>query len=168
MAVTASDMKFYLSGGSDNSNPNQSLGGPISYAEISSGLMNNVFDDVSAVQSGSGHSDYRCVYLRNTHPTSSLIDAYIWVDSPTASPHDEIDIGLDPAGISGEAVEIADEEVSPPGVTFTHPTSYETAIPIGTLTPGQYIAVWFNRVVQAGAGAFPNNTFSIRIRGETA
>lgn len=168
MPVTAYDIRFYLSGGSTNTDPNLSLGGPISQTEIVSGQLNNLFDDVSAVESGAGDVEYRCLYIKNTHSVSSLVNARIWIDQDTPSPDDEIDIGVDPSGVGGTAPMVTDESTAPPGVTFSHPTAYDVGIPIGDLGPGQYVAIWLRRTVQTGAQSFPNNTFSFRIRGETA
>lgn len=168
MPVTAYDIRFYLSGGSTNTDPNLSLGGPISQTEIVSGQLNNLFDDVSAVESGAGDVEYRCIYIKNTHSVSSLVNARIWIDQDTLSTDDEIDIAIDPSGVGGTVPQLADESTAPPNVVFSHPTSYDTGLAIGDIGPGQYVPIWFRRTVQPGAQAFPNNTFSFRIRGETA
>jgi hypothetical protein len=64
MAVTRADIIFLLSGGSTNSDPNQSLGGPPSTKRIS-GDFNNLFDDISESDAQVGHIDYRCFYVKN-------------------------------------------------------------------------------------------------------
>lgn len=71
MAITSADqITVVLSGGTVNLDPANSLGGEPSGAPISSGVLNNLFDDVSPEQSESGHEDYRCIYFFNDGETT--------------------------------------------------------------------------------------------------
>lgn len=111
----------------------------------------NVFDSVGALDSLNGSIEYRCIYIKNTNATVTVNDAKVWIKSLTTGP-DEIDIGLDPAGIgdgtsTGVAATIVDEDTAPVGVTFTRPLTYATGLLIGTLAPGQTIALWERRTV---------------------
>jgi hypothetical protein len=66
MAITtATDISVVLSGGADNLNPNNSIGGSPSLAPISSNILNNLFDDVTSEQNLGGIEDYRCIYFFN-------------------------------------------------------------------------------------------------------
>lgn len=59
-------VKFYLSGGASNSNPNLSLGGVMSSVEIDfSNPQDNLFDDVLSDDALNGYIDYRCFYIMN-------------------------------------------------------------------------------------------------------
>ena len=167
MAVSPSDLKWYYSGGATNSDPRRSVGGPISSTEVPADPSNNLFDDVAPDQASVGMVDYRCVYLRNTHASSPLVNATIWIAQDTASPDDHIEIGIDPAGIGGEAPLMADPSIEPPGVTFARPLDAASALVIGTLGPGQWCPIWIRRVVQPGAGAYGGNTFVLEVDGET-
>ena len=60
MAIAASDLEFYLSGGGSNSNPNAALGGVISSSAITNASDNNLFDDVTGDEADSGETHYRC------------------------------------------------------------------------------------------------------------
>ena len=75
----ATDISFVLSGGSTNLNPNNSLGGMPSSAPIVDSTMNNLFDDVSALESQTDFVDYRCFYIFNDGTTAVYdADAMAW------------------------------------------------------------------------------------------
>ena len=61
----ANEIKFYLSGGSSNTNPFQSIGGSISNTEIINGLLNNLWSDVSESDASNGVTDHRVIYVKN-------------------------------------------------------------------------------------------------------
>lgn len=128
----------------------------------------NVFDSVSPVNSLIGDISYRCLYIVNTNPSITVNDVKVWIKSLTSGP-DEIDIGLDPAGIgngtsTGVGVTIANENTAPAGVTFSRPLSYATGLSIGSLAPNQGIALWERRTVAAGTtGDITANTSSIAV-----
>lgn len=80
MAVTVSDIEFFLSGGSTNSNPNNSLGGGVS-SSVLIGSMNNLFSNLTSEQAASGWTDYRCFYVINGSASDSLYDPELRVES---------------------------------------------------------------------------------------
>lgn len=61
----ANEIKFYLSGGSSNTNPFLSIGGSISNTEITNGLLNNLWSDVSETDSQNGVTDHRVIFVKN-------------------------------------------------------------------------------------------------------
>jgi len=66
-------INFYLSGGSNNNNPNLSLGGfPSTYPVALSGI-NNLFDNVTVEQAKNGNIEYRCFYIFN-----DSVDQYLY------------------------------------------------------------------------------------------
>lgn len=68
-------------------------GGGIGAVEISSGLINNIFDDISDAERVAGDTDYRKIYVKNTNAdTWAAVKA--WVDLFTESEDDEISILL--------------------------------------------------------------------------
>ena len=69
MAIVKTDIKFFLSGGANNVNPEASLGGIPSTTEIDPEAMHNIFDKVIGDESFEGDTEYRIIYLRNTHAT---------------------------------------------------------------------------------------------------
>ena len=78
--VFTTDINVVLSGGSSNTDPNLSLGGDPSGTPISSGIVNNLFDDVSVDESEDGHEDYRCMYLFNDS-IGNIFNGRIWIIS---------------------------------------------------------------------------------------
>lgn len=174
MPVVAADMKWYLSGGSGNTDPNASLGGEISATQIVDNTLSNLFDAVSAGEAALGDIEYRCAYLKNTHATDSLASVKLWIQSNTPSTSTVIAIALDPAGITNGVSPPAavssplDENNPPPGVDFNLsplPVDETTAISIGTLDASECIAVWFRRTVTALAPAAAHDASTYRVEG---
>lgn len=79
MAISISDIEFFLSGGSTNSNPGNSLGGPPS-GFLLLGSANNLFSDVSSETASAGRTDYRCFYIANGSSADSLYEAEIYLE----------------------------------------------------------------------------------------
>jgi len=166
MAVAASDIKFYLSGGASNAVPAASLGGAISSTEINMvSTLNNLFDDVNDTEAAAGDTEYRCFYIKNTNATDALADAAIYISSNSPSADTAITIGLDPAGVSGEATTIANEGAAPAGVSFSAAANSGAALAIGALAAGAYQAVWIKRVVDADAAAVASDPTTLRVTG---
>jgi hypothetical protein len=71
--IDIDDILFVYSGGPVNNNPDNSLGGTASLAEIPAGI-NNLFDNISEEESEDGRIDYRCFYLKNSSANNTLYD----------------------------------------------------------------------------------------------
>jgi hypothetical protein len=129
---------------------------PVTYKQDTITITNNignVFDAVSALDSLLGDTEYRCLYVKNTHATLTANGVTIWIKELTSGP-DEISIGKDPAGVgdgstTGVATTIVDESTAPVGVTFSTPLAYGTGILLGNLAPGECAAIWERRIVPA-------------------
>lgn len=66
-------------------------GGAIGAVEISSGALNNIFDDISDAERVAGDTDYRKVYVKNLNAdTWAAVKA--WISQLTESEDDEITI----------------------------------------------------------------------------
>lgn len=76
--MATADLGFFLSGGSANLNPDESLGGPPSSTPIDD-LINNLFSDVTGDQVADGYTDYRCFYVVNDS-TSTYSNVKLWLD----------------------------------------------------------------------------------------
>jgi len=137
---------------------------PVIYTQDTTSIanqLNKVFDSVSAANSLVGKISYRCLYVKNAHATLTASGVKAFIAQLTTGP-DEIEIGLDPAGIgngssTGVATTIANETTAPAGVTFSSPTAAISGLQpgAGSLTPGQVFALWEKRTV------VPNTTGSI-------
>jgi hypothetical protein len=149
MALSASDIKFYLSGGGGNSDPNASLGGAISSTEVTGDTLNNLFDDISGVEARAGDTEYRCFYVKNTNGVDSSDVSKLWISTvPNSRTSPEIiSIGLTIYGKNGTAQTIVDESSAPSGVNFFPCLSNLAGLSMPILSPGDYEAIWVRRVV---------------------
>jgi hypothetical protein len=86
------NIPFLLSGGSTNTKPNKSLGGPMSTQRIDM-KINNLFSDVTRAHSFSGYTDYRCLYVMNDNLDDKLKDLSFYI-SKSNSVGSEITLGL--------------------------------------------------------------------------
>ena len=62
---TEIDLRLHLSGGTNNKNPNLSIGGAISASYITGKTFNNLWSNVSERQRRYGFKDIRIIYVRN-------------------------------------------------------------------------------------------------------
>lgn len=170
MAIVAGDLKYYLSGGSGNTDPNASLGGAISTTEVSGTSLNNIFDNVSGSESEAGDTEYRCIYLKNTHGSLTLQTARTYFSDVTTDENANIAIamGLGSSGDNGTEQTIANENTAPTSVTFSTPTDYAGGLSLGNLVNGHFYPVWLRRITTAGAVATNGVDATIAFKGETA
>jgi len=179
MAITTSDITFFLSGGATNSDPDASLGGVISTTEVTDDTLNNLFDVVSGSEAETGETEYRAFYITNEHGTLTLYDAKVWIYSDTPSTDTDISVGIE--GSVGSPIQtVADEDTAPVTTSFKDAsgdsgkwlTTAETAgdtyyTSIGNLAPGETIGVWVKRVVDASASAYANDNCVLKVQGDT-
>lgn len=92
MAVTATDLSLVLSGGTNNLNPNLSLGGGPSSLRVSNNNLNNLFSDITPDESEAGKEDYRCLYFFNDGD-DFVYNVQLWMQNQTEGGSD-IQIGL--------------------------------------------------------------------------
>jgi hypothetical protein len=149
--ATGADIKWLLSGGAANANPNASLGGAISTTQIVDAVSQNLFDDVYSGESVPGDVEYRGFYIKNGHATDPLTAVAIYISLLTLSASTEFDLGLAVQATNVAMATIANESTAPAGVTFTRPTTYAAGLVIGTLLAGEFKGVWIRRTVSAAA-----------------
>lgn len=172
MPIAPTDIKFYLSGGADNTDPDASLGGIISSTAVVDDTLNNLFDDVTGAEHAAGDINYRCIYVKNDSAETAE-NVKIYIDTNTPAEDDTINIGQDLAGAgdgatTGVADTIADESTAPdPAVTFSAAADYANAIDLGTLTAGQVIGVWIKRIVTSGETAQAANSAILKVSVDT-
>lgn len=167
MAIASSDLKFYLSGGAANSDPNASLGGVISSVEITSASLHNLFDRVSGAESASGDVEYRGFYFKNTHGTLTLSDVFAWFVSNTPSSDTDLAIALAAEGVNAQMETLANESTAPATVSFSAPSSKGTGLSMGNIAAGQYYGIWARRTVGAAAAAYSDDNAVIRVEGDS-
>jgi hypothetical protein len=168
MAITAADLKIYLSGGAGNSDPNASLGGIIPSTEVVDNTTHNLFDQVSGTESNAGDIEYRGVYLKNTHGSLTLQNTKIYISSNTGSSTTTIDIALDGGATNATMETLSDESTAPSGETFSAPTTYAGGLSIGSLAAGEKKGLFIRRTVDAGTAAVNDDAVTIKYDGDTA
>jgi len=140
MAITSSNIKFYLSGGTNASNTdvNASIGGVITSTEVADDQLHNLFDKTLGTESTAGDIEHRCIYVKNTHGSLELELAKIWISTNTSSPANIITIARDVIGKDGIAETETDEDNAPTnaGTTFSNPTAYSGGLSLDGLAVG--------------------------------
>lgn len=177
MPITASDVEFRRSttaGSAGDStpqaDPNAALGKYLATTVAPPGIR-GVFDDISGAENAASDVEYRCLFITNLHPTITWGDVKLWLASETAGGAD-LAIGVDPAGVSdndsaaAQAATIANESTAPAGVTFSSPTTMETALDLGDIGPDQAAAFWARRTA-ADTPAINGDGGIFRIGGDT-
>jgi len=76
MAISGNDIVYTLSGGSGNSNPNNSLGGGPSSTPI---VSNRLFSDITNDEAIAGKIDYRCFYVANNNVEDTFFDSELMI-----------------------------------------------------------------------------------------
>ncbi len=168
MAITASDLKIYLSGGAANSDPNAAIGGAISSTEVTDNTTHNLFDQVSGTESNAGDTEYRCVYFKNTHGTLTAQNTHVYISSNTGSADTTIDIGLAAAGLNATESAVANENTAPSSVSFSAPTTYAGGLDMTNVPAGQRYGLWLRRTVNASAAAVNDDAVTIKYDCDTA
>jgi len=179
MAITATDILFKLSiktgtAGNQNAqaNVNESLGKYISTTEIVDATLNNLFDDVSGDENAASDVEYRCIFVHNAHATLAWQGVVCWMSAEIAGGANAA-ISIDttvasPIGqATAQALEVADEDTAPAGLTFSAPTTKATGLSIGDLAAGNCRAIWVRRSATNSA-ALNNDGVTIRCEGDTS
>lgn len=178
MPIASSDILFKLSiktGSAGNSqaqsDPDESLGKYISTTEIQSGVINNLFDDVTGDENAASDVEYRCFFIHNNHGSLTYLDPKVWISAEVAGGA-SVAIGLDTTSgtaigsASAQASEIATESDAPSGVSFSSPTNKATGLSLGNLQAGYCRAVWVRRTA-ANTTAKDNDGATIAVEGDT-
>ena len=161
MPIVSTDIDYKHSGGATNSDPALSLGGVISANDVT---VNTLFDDVSSAEAAVGDTEYRCIYVQNSHATLTLLTAKVFIQANTTG--DRIAIALGGEGKNGTAEAVANENTAPVGEVFSQPVDYAGGLSLGDLAPGDTFPVWVRRTIPAAAGA-ATDSYTLRVQGET-
>ena len=146
--MVGSDLKYYLSGGTANTNPDLSLGGIISTTQVGTSL-HGLFDKVTPEEASAGDIEYRAIFVKNTHVSETAYDAVLYVSAETTSTSTIIAVAYDSAG----SQTVVNENTAPssPAMTFTTPLNKATGVALGDMAPSATKMIWFRRTVTAGA-----------------
>ena len=169
MPIVSGDIDYFYSGGAGNSDPDASLGGVISTTQITSNSDNNIFDDITGDEASAVDTNYRAMFVGNSHGSLTLQFTKIWIESNTTSTDDTVAIALAGEGVqaSGSIEVIANEATAPIGETFSEPANKAAGLSIGSIPPANEQGIWMRRVVNSSAAAITGNAFTIRVEGDT-
>lgn len=138
---------------------------------VDDNIANDLFDDVTGAEAGTGDTEYRAIYIKNNHGSLTLQDARIFIQSNTTSADDAVAIAIADEAMNGTVETIANEGTAPSGPSFSSaPVDYATGVQLNGstgLTPGSTRGVWIRRVVNSSAAAVSGNTFTLRVQGDT-
>ncbi len=148
---TSANLALHHSGAGD-------IGGAIA-AILTDDTLNNVWDDVASGDASAGDTEYRCVYVKNTHGSISVANVTVEIGTDPAESNFETSLGA--AGKNGTETEIANEDTAPAGTSFG-----TGSISIGTLAAGDNYPIWVKRIVIAGAGALTPDTGILKVSGD--
>ena len=148
MAIVASEIKFFLSGGGGNTDPNLSLGGAISSTEAPQ-TINGLFKAASPAESTSGSIKYRAIWFKNTDISLTLTDAVAYISQETTGVDDTTAIAYD----SGGTQTVPNENTAPssPTLSFSTPLSQGAGIALSDTSAGTARLLWIRWTVTAGA-----------------
>lgn len=171
--ILGADIQYRMSGGANNGNPANSIGGPISLVEpgelnLTNGVMGALWDFVPLSEATAGlAAEFRCIYAYNANENGvKLVNAILWFEGLNKDSNIINSIGLDPSGLNGTAQTIANETTAPVGVTFVQPTTKHTGLSLGTMSAGSFYPFWLKRQIQASSTPFFQDSFRLRIEGE--
>lgn len=159
MAVGTNDIKLVYTGGANNSDPYQSLGGAFSSVVITDdptlpmeSLLEKLFPSVIGEEQASGKTRYRCIGVKNTHATDTAYRVRLKLSK--AQGDCQIYFGWDPAAPGTAPQSIPNETTPPTGVTFSQPgPGNPLFMPDNPpdLQAGKAKALWIKFVVPPGA-----------------
>lgn len=178
MPITNTDVLLKYStqagsaGNTQGSSAAVSLGGRISTTLVSSNSVNNVFDDITGAQNAISQVDYRCLFVHNSHATLTMLNTIAYIAAEVAGAT-TIALAADqiapsPIGqTAAQASTIPTDVTAPVGMTFTSPTTPETAVALGNIPAGYCKAIWIKRAA-GNTTAVNSDGFSLQISSDTA
>jgi len=193
MSVTANDLKLYLTGadsdGGVQSDADASVGKYRSSSEITSGELNNLFDDVGSAEASAGDTEYRCFCIKN-EAAETLYNVKVWLYSENDPNSDQaisyaVEVPETANLTNGDAQSVGDESSAPTVNTTDHNgvgsgisdwdagTTKETGQGVDQgahdahLDTGELIFIWVKRVISSSSQAQSNMSFTIRLEGDT-
>lgn len=180
MPINGSDIRLRYSIAAGTAGNQLASGGPgtsrgryVSTTVITSGVLNNLFPDVTGDENASMNVDYQCVFIHNAHATLTLQNTRVWMASQVAGGADAA-YAVDPTAASAlgaagvQAAEIGSKDVAPTGVgPWLTATAKAGGAVLGNIGPGQVKAVWIRRSA-TNSGATSNDGLTLRVEGDTA
>ncbi len=149
-----------------------SLGKFISTTQITDATLNNLFDDVSGDENAALEAEFRAEFVHNNHASLTLQAPKVWISAEVAGGAN-VAIGIDTTAASAigsasaQALEVANEDTAPTGVTFSSPTTKAAGLDLADLAAGNCRAIWWRRTTTNSA-ALNNDGATVRVEGDSA
>ena len=181
MPLSADEIVFYYTDGATGPSDNTlSLGGTISGSTITSGVANNVFDDVTGDESETGDTEYRAIAVKNISSEYDMLNTKVYISGydRAATKADTIYFALEKSSGSPASIQhIANESTAPDEnkfvtkigntVSWTEEGSPSSTLEFGTVNPGEWFGIWLKRVVPSSASPYNNRSCTIVVQCET-
>lgn len=168
MPIGSDYTEIRLSGGLTNTVPASALGGAMSTevnGVVNDRIAHGVFDRVTLAQAQSGHTDYRCLYVKNKHASADITAVTLLQRIGPSNTKITLELGNGSSAVNGTEQTIANETTAPTNVTFTTPSNSTEGVELATsLSNGKKKAFWLKRVTAAGALAEEDSSYRIGIR----
>lgn len=155
MAILATNIKWYQC---TVWTEGDTHGGDIDVGnEITSGIDQNIFDDVSDAERVAGDIDYRKIYIKNLNT-----DTWNAVKNWLSTIPDNTTVAIALGTTSDVESEVKTGGTAP--LTYVAPTTkaHADVLTIGNLAQNAYQAIWIKRTVSAGAGGETADSFTVK------
>ena len=164
MAIVSSEIKYYLTGGAGNTDPNLSLGGTISSTEAPQ-TIDQLYAAASPAEVTAGSIKYRAISVKNTDVSLTITAPVVFIFQETTGTQDTVAIAYD----SGSTQTVADENTAPsaPALSFSTPLTEVSGIALGDMVAGASKRIWLRWTITAGATVPIASTGILRVIGGT-
>jgi hypothetical protein len=149
-------LTLLLSGGVNNTDPLQSIGGQVSFRTVGS----NFFTPIEIPLVGEEY-DFRCFYVRN-ESDRAIPELTIYINSEVPQGCD-VELGIG-AEVNGTAFQLLSAESIPPSVTFAKP-SPSSPLTVADLEPSNTVPIWVKRIITSTARPLQADGFVIAFSG---
>ena len=178
MPILQADLKWHYTGAVSHeavqTDPDASLGDYRASSEITTGVDNNVFDDVTGAEAETGDTEYRGIGFHNDHGSLPLTACVTWIQVDTGNGEDDVSFkGEAPSSeINGFVQTIANESTEPTGGSWSDATTKGTGedcpLTANEVGADEWFCIWLRRIISASASAASAEAVTIRVEGDTA
>lgn len=168
--ITRLSTKAATAGNQLPQTPNLSLGKFISTTPWVGGVLHDLFDEISGDENANLNEEFRCIFIYNSSGLT-FYNVVVWIAAETPGGA-TISLGVDPTpasvvnSASPQALEVANEDTAPSGVTFSSPTTKATGINLGDIPANYCKAIWIKRKAM-NTGALNNDSVTLTFEGES-
>lgn len=122
---------------------------PLSQTITISNQTNELFDDIPSDESWNGSTDYRCIFITNTHGTLTFNTVKVWIEQQPLGA-DVLRLGYNSAKKNNDAETVGSETTAPSGsVVFGTHEDEAGAIDLSALAAGDRWPIWVERTIAA-------------------